>query len=674
MAISVTHSEKEIANYTGTYARPNSSTPIMHVVSPETTIPQGSSLANMYLRTRRTSGVSGTFNVRIEGITNGSIKWTRVYTPAPQVTWTLWRFDLSDTESVEAVRVRLEAGGINLQIEFRDIWFADANGQTISGQDLENYYLWTVYTPSNRGFDKIQADTQDRLITTTNLLSYTVQENATPMSLASSNGGFGQLSYVRPLRDEDENLIDTSTSLSDDKWGDFEGIIRDISDTDGILSVTADSALANLNMWYTIPPYSGSLSGYLSMLSNVTGVIIDTDTSRDDIVAPGYLGNVWEGFKEFLIVNKLEVAQVGGRIVVRELREFDSFYNHNTTESWNLNSQSTAEKVRVYWRDIQRQGNNVEVYAPEQHFVVDAGATVVQEVTIPGSITRVNQPQVLDYVPANTDYTGSVGAYCVSGKDGKPILAERWIAGGGSLRVKTTDDPSVIQIIITGSHAEEYAPYQIAATAGTSNYYNSLHITGDGMYWEKKDILVHTGAPRSADSAETPVEIDSINITSLDKAYSVALAVGKDYVGGIKTVTGTSVSLNRPEDRPNKRVPLFDDFNEKHGVMTFAQFNSEYAGMSFGDFNKFWNDTIAQSIENQAFGQVIGARARRGEAMYRIDALTTTPNNMQYTLKMDTTFEDFNQEYGTMTFGEFNALFAGYRFRDFNNRSLQGGK
>ena len=83
--------------------------------------------------------------------------------------------------------------------------------------------------------------------------------------------------------------------------------------------------------------------------------------------------------------------------------------------------------------------------------------------------------------------------------------------------------------------------------------------------------------------------------------------------------------------------------------------------------------TVEGLLANQAFGQVIGARALRGEANYRVQSLTTTPNNVQYILEMDTLISDFDSAYGTMSISQFNDTFDGYRFVDFTNRSLAFG-
>lgn len=513
----------------------------------------------------------------------------------------------------------------------------------------------------------------------TELTGYTVVEDATPTDPSNISSGYGQITYST---NKELPYLSNDILLSDPMRGRMKGIVSGMTGTDGLVQITADSALAKLNKWYTIPPYSGTLQGYLTHIQTYCGVDMPMVTGLTRTVkAPGFVGNVWDGFKKFLVANQLEVAQVAERIVVRELRTMTTYDRERTTEMWEVNSAASAEWINVFWYDCTDIQNNVELFpfVQEEEFQpisVGAGETVIQDIEIPGSVSKVNQPQCLDYVAANTDYTGSNGAYCVSGNDGKPILASRWKAGGGGLQVALTDDPSVIRVIVTGSIAEEYAPYRIAATAGTSSYYNSLHITGTGMRWQKNSVLVHSGAPRSATAAETKVDIDNVNITSLAQAYTMAMAAAKGQSGGKLNYSGTATSLNRPDNRSGEILPRIKDFNDAYpNGLTIEQFNELYERKTFKDFNDEWKGFLEDELVNQAFGNVIGARARREDAFFRITSTTTTPNNVQYQMEIDTTIKDFNDVHPEgMTIKEFNELYAGYRFIDFNERPLRVSK
>ena len=504
-----------------------------------------------------------------------------------------------------------------------------------------------------------------------NLTQYSVQEDATPKNPSQFSGGYGQLTYTRLERLHEERTIQTVESLHDPDRGDVQGIVRTLNSSDGLTSVTADSALAFFNAWYTVPPFHGLLSNYVQMLMDICGVdlplSVDSTLSSSEIFAPGFEGNVWDNFRQCAAVNEFEIAQVGERLVVRPWRKFESYYNQSTTESWTIDTSNTTELVVVNWYDMS-WGTAREIplqsLTDDSPLSVDAGATIIQSFTIDGSVQSVNQPVPMDYVSAGFDANGSSGAYCVSGNDGKPILADRWLAGGGSLTVRMTDDPSVIEVVLVGSKISDYAPYKIAATAGESSYYNSLHVTGTGFSWNKNEVTMHTGSPRSASANETTVTFDSKYVNSLAKAYNVALRMSQDLCGGLKTISGSSRSLNRPENRSGQIFGTFSDFN------SWASSNSI---STFSDFNSFWDGLFKDLLVNQSFGQAIGARAFRGDAWYRVESTTTDRALVQYTLKPDTLISDWNkfaQDNGIETFQDFNAWYNGLRFVDFNSSPL----
>lgn len=510
------------------------------------------------------------------------------------------------------------------------------------------------------------------------IISYSVQEDATSRDPSNPNAGYGQITYST---DTVWPKLETDIKLVDPYRGRFVGRAVSLSSNNGTVTVTADGALSQLNKWYTVPPYSGSLGGYLHMLKELTGITVPFGTPLwRDIVVPGFVGNVWEGFNRFLVAHQLEVVQIAEQIVVREPRVLTSVNAFRTSEDWTVDSRATAERVTVKWYDCSPVTSNLEVFPfaekddeEFQPISVDAGQTVVQEIHIPGSLSSVNQPQCLDYVPANTDYSGTLGAYCVSGNDGKPILADRWKAGGGSLQVEVTDDPSVIRVTVVGSSVEEFAPYRIAATAGESNYYNSLHVTGSGLRWTEHKVEIHSGAPSSPSADETSVEVDNKNIVSEAQAYTMALAAAKGQCGGIVSMSGTATSLNRKNMQVAVPAPKISDFNDRHPNMKISDFNTFYAGKTFGEFQSMWMSYFEDDFSAQSFGNVVGSRARRDEAWFRVKSVTTGPDVVQYNLEMDTTFQDFNEVFSGKNIAFFNEHFRGYRFLDFNERPLKNG-
>ena len=476
------------------------------------------------------------------------------------------------------------------------------------------------------------------------LIEYNVSEDAIPLDPSSSSAGYGQLTYTRLGYDDGEDSIDLEKpyTLTDLKRGTFQGIVRDISTTDQVTQVSADSILAYLSAWYTVPPYTGTLVNYLKLLLDIVGkpasVQATVTAANPNIRVPGFEGNVWDKLKQLLSVLQIDVAQVKEVIQLRPFRHFTTEQTKIVSETETINSQSAAEWVQVYYydpipplsmtQDLEMFPLDTVEFSP---ISVGAGETLVQQVTVSGSVSQVNQPVAMDYVAYGQNFDGTNGGYCVSGNDGKPILASRWKAGGGDVRVRLTTDPSIIEIVVTGSKIEEYAPYRIAATAGSSSFYNSLHVTGRGMRWYRKSITVHSGAPHSGTDNETPTEIDNKFITTPAGALQAAMYASMTYGGGVPTLQGST-----------DRVQVL---------------------------------SAPGAVVGQVFGQVVGARAKRGNAMFRVQSVTTDPSVVQYDLSMDTTFGDFNTaQPANLTVAQFNSLFGvGTRFLDFNNKPLFRG-
>ena len=515
--------------------------------------------------------------------------------------------------------------------------------------------------------------------------AYSVQEDAIPIDPSNFTGGYGQLTFAELATDDTPLRIGTMDGVTDSERGTFSGTIRGISITDETTaSFTADSVLAELNAWFSVPPFRGTLGNYMQMLMTIVGVDahlnIDSTIVNKIIDAPGYEGNVWDNTRQFMSINNFDMSQVRDNVVVRPVRAYTAYDNWDTTNTLSIATSQTTEKLIVDWYDAE-YGANTEVTMQnlndDSPISVDAGTTTVQEFTIDGSLSSVNQPVVQDYVACGSDWTGTPGAYCVSGNDGKPITAAQWKGQGGELFVRITDDPSVIEVTIIAPSDATYAPYRIAATSGTSNYYNSLHITGTGYKWTKNAIEIHTGAPRSATADETSTEFDSKFVTSLASAYSIAVRIGGKLCGGMPTFSGTSRYLNRPADRGGAVGATIADYNDFAALMrlaTIADFNTYFAGDTIAEWNEFWDQRMKDSFANQQFGQVVGARMRKDNGYFRVMSTTTSKDLVQYTLEPDTTIGDWNTFAATKnikTIADWNKWYNGYRFIDFMNKPLK---
>lgn len=508
-----------------------------------------------------------------------------------------------------------------------------------------------------------------------NIYDYSVQEDATSLDPSAFTGGVGQLTFSADDWDESFRMINSVIDLSDGSRGKFEGVVTETESTDGALNVVADSALTLFNSWHTVPPFSGALYSYIQTLANICGipnnVNVASSIATTHLEVPGYLGNVWDGLKQFLAAHQWEIALVFNRVTVRPIREIVAVHDNVVTETVARNSQVTAEEIEVYYY------NNVwatlkQVYPVpssdagyDSPLVVNAGSTLVQQVTIDGTLISVNQPAVQDWV-GNTDYSGTNGVYAVAGNDGLPVTAAQWTAKGGRLSVATTDDPSIIEVTVIGADIPELSPFRIAMTAGTASYYDALRITGAGTVWDKRLLTLKTGAAPSSTGDKVGTTVDNRFISTLADAYTCGLKVAATFAGTSLTLSGTVMSLNRPTDSEAYITSTFGDFNLANLGNTLSQFNTFYAGATFEQFNTYWRNITSEDYENQLFGQGVGARILTNDINYRVVSTTTGPANVQYSAVADTTIGDFNGSWLGKTFADFNVQYDGYRFQDFN--------
>lgn len=512
---------------------------------------------------------------------------------------------------------------------------------------------------------------------TANRENYSVQEDITSFDPASPSGGVGQLSYS--IRDYPgaHRLLNEVVTLDDPGRGRFEGIVRSLTRSDFSLEVVVDGALSGLNQWHTVAPYTGTLAGYLNYLANITGLVnplaVDPNIATSTVVVTGYQGNVWDQLRSFLSANQWEVAQVYSRVVVRPMRKVVTIDQNIISENETANVQTPAPKFDVNWYEGE-WNNSAEFYpvrdSDNPPLVVDANATLIQEFSVEGSLATINQPVVQDYV-FNQSYAGSNGVYSVSGNDGLPITAAQWTARGGSLSARITEDPRVIEVTIRGADIADLSPFRIAMSAGTSNTYNSLHITGSGVASVKHTLTYITGESRVNSDTETGTEIDNPFIRTKGQALTAALYAMKALAGPLHTLSGSTVSLNQDANSAEDLSATMADFNASHPGMTMAQFNTYYDDLTMAQFNTIWEENNDSQFSHQLFGLGIGARINRDTCIYRVTSTTTGPDVVNYEAISDTTMGDFNSRFSGATMGDFNDHYTGQRMQDYNVTPLR---
>lgn len=506
---------------------------------------------------------------------------------------------------------------------------------------------------------------------TENVVSFSVQEDATPIDPSSSFGGVGQIRVSIDDFDDSRRLIGELV-LTDGARGKTSGKVTSLESTDGNLSITADSILGLFNTEKTALPFSGTLGAAVQYYCDLVGipndVIVDAMVSSRPVIYPGWIGNAWVYMKQLLSAEQVEMSLVFNRVYVRPLRRLVANTDKTSSMGWGIDNSGAAQTVEICYYN-HTYGSNTEIYplADEEAniYTVGSGETQVFTQRLNASMTSVNQPEIVAFVE-NRSYAGTNGVYAVTGSDDLPITPAQWVAQGGMLSVRITDDPSIIEVTVRGAAMPELAPYRISMSSGSGTSYNSLHITGTGVAWDKKTITLRTGASSETTSTEIGVTVENPYISTKQQAYSLGAKVAQAYSGLNYRVTGTAYDLNRAGQGRDLIDATIEDFNLAYDPgTTITEFNTEWSGQTIADFNAYWDEQVDLLWGNQLFGNAPGSRVLKKDANFRVVSATTSESSVQYTATIDTLMVDFNPLWAGETIADFNAQFAGMTMKDY---------
>jgi hypothetical protein len=515
--------------------------------------------------------------------------------------------------------------------------------------------------------------------------NYSVIEDATPIDLADDSGGVGQITVTAPERDDSLFHRGKALRLSDGTKGRTQGVITGSNDTNGQVTFTGLSRLSVLAVTRSAPPYTGTLGGairlYLSLGGIVDRVLIDATIADRPITLPGWEDDVWARLRSLGSATGFEISLVSDNIVIRPPRGRTAENMRNTGVTRTVDEGTLAQSVELFWYEKSWRpaglayplGGWSEEVTPYQ---VDAGETLEFEVSLEptegeeglgASLTSIVQPVCVDWVDRKHE-TSSV--YSVSGVDGLPIKSKQWLDDGGKVTVSIGEDSTTLKVTIRGADSAEYAPYQIAMSAGESDRYSSLRLVGSGVFWERHKMTFLTGAPKDRAPQIIGATIANPAISSPQEAHAAALWLSGRYSSARQTIQVTTTGINRRDDNGSYRYMTMGEFNALHAGMSMRQFNAKYAGLTMRQLSDLLFAEVQDDFANQAFGNVAGARVLHDGAMYRIRNATTAPDSTSYTAEMDTLMSDFNRTHAGMTAREFNALWEGRRMADFSVKPL----
>lgn len=520
-----------------------------------------------------------------------------------------------------------------------------------------------------------------------NTADYSVVEDATPLDPSDSTGGVGTFTFGVSDKGSYLGFRGRTAMLADGSQGTTTGTVSGSSSDGTTVTVSADSRLIALNVIRTAQPYSGTISGalnyYLGLVNITSGIVIDSAIASTPVVVPGWSGNLWDKMRQFAAVFQFEISLVSNNIVARAPRQRIAQNYRDASVAYNINNGNIARAVEVYYyQSVQQTGALAYPLggwnANVQPLQVNAGETLTTTLPLTpsgstgllASLSYISQPTCVDSV--DRYYTAS-SVYCVAGNDGLPIPAAQWLAGGGSLTATIAPDTRSIVVTITGSTDTKYAPYRIGMSSGTTNFYSSLRIVGNGIFSNKQMARFDTGNTIDQAPTEVGATIDSEFVVSYLDAVRVGRAAVARYTGPTHTISVASTGINKVGDTGSLAYPTMGQFNADADFAgkTMSQFNTQFSGWTMKQFNDYEFAKVAGNFENQAFGNVAGARVLYRNGYFRIRNATIGPGSVQYTAERDTVASDFNTAFAGMTMAQFNAIHAGETMGDYNASPLR---
>jgi len=508
-----------------------------------------------------------------------------------------------------------------------------------------------------------------------NISDYQVNEYASSIDPSQSSGGVTSVQFTAMSNDDSPMLLNDMIEISDSNKGRIQGFVNNLSDQDGVLTVTADSVLQKLNATKQTQPFTGTMAQafayYLGLCGITSQYSVDETIASIPVTIPGFEDVILDFLmSDFCPAFRVEVSVVYENIVLRPLRTNTAVLDSASTMSFQVDRGNPANSFSIYKYDVAPMTNGIVYPSPVDDasiISVDAGEVLdTISVTLAASLTSVNQPTCVSSV--DYPYTGTDSVYVVTGNDGLPIPPEQWNANGGKVTVSIGEDTQTLLIDVTGmtDPTGTYAPYQLALSSGDSTYYNALYITGSGLSVNKELFTFTTGTDPVTQVDDAPV-IDNPCITTDSQLYTAANAAFATLCGNTFQVSGTAAGITARGSGSAVAKALVRDFNDAHpGTYLVSDFNTDWSGKTVQDWNDYWDNTVAETFANQAFGNAIGARVFYKGMYFRVDSATIDASSTSFNASRDETVQDFNESWSGSTVSDFNSAFVGKTVQDFD--------
>lgn len=523
----------------------------------------------------------------------------------------------------------------------------------------------------------------------TNIKSYSLTEEATPIEVSDSRGSVGELSINAVESDRPDGsvlLMDDYVDLEDGSNGTTQAIVRGVSTSESDLSLNLESRLGLLTVDRQALPQNTSLGNaltyYLGLVGIVDHYLIDATIYARPVVYQGWYGNVWFYLKQICVAQGIEVALVSDNIVFRPVRGREAVVYRDSAVSLDIDNSDTARSVEVY--RYTNEYRAVGLAFPPGGWTdetpvwqVDAGETQTFDVPINASLISVSQPVCVSSVVPN--YSAS-SVYTVTDKNKNIVDPIAWNRGGGSVTVALNENTQSLTFTVHGYNDYENQPFRIAMPIGSGNetdVYSSVRVVGEGVFFDKVKHTFLASVNEDRTTQLVGATVDNPFITTIPQVQDAGARAASRWSGPAQTLAVTTVGINRVGVTGSANYYTFGDYDiDKPNILSFAHFDADaVTGTTFQSFDDYITTLTKQEFKNQAFGNVAGARRRHRFAWYRIVKATLTEDSVSYTAEEDTLFGDFDSEWPNgSTFGDFDNVWNGKAFADFSSIPLWRGQ
>jgi hypothetical protein len=463
------------------------------------------------------------------------------------------------------------------------------------------------------------------------LISFSYSEDASPISPANLNGGTGQVTaqLVSDVSTRGSRVaINNEAILSDEEYGDVSFTVKKLSFNDDLVSLVGETVQARLDVERTALPQGSDAGGYtlaaaIEYYCSLVGVVPSFESGlydkldAIDVDFVGWKGNVWEHLKmlcaasyvdendssfiEMYILNDELWFRQGGQsdidtaqIISDETIEIDAYDAAQTVSVIKYNTDYRANSLIRQQNIDALNYANLEFVSIVDSFQVSANEKITRRVLVNASLESVEQPIAVQSIALPVTYS----QYVIVGKDGIPLTPAQWNGQGGSVTIELTENPNEIEITVVGANYPELEPFKIGVESAGGDDYPAFYLRGTGVFFEKTEHTIYTGAPAS--EIQDATTIDNPFIVNDRILWSKGVRIAQELCG--------------PSFKLNQSIPMGVEFGNVTGSIVSAfdsKFRIESTGFSqsgvdiqarsyvtFADFDTAWSGSTIEDFNN----------------------------------------------------------------------------